>query len=62
MSSRQNIRVRSACHFLKSVHSLTRDLDEGISSRKGGKNLDVYHPDWILESIRKERRLPPLKR
>ncbi|GJN92108.1 hypothetical protein Rhopal_005137-T1 [Rhodotorula paludigena] len=35
---------------------------KGISSRKGGKNLDVYHPNWILESIRKERRLPPLKR
>ncbi|GAA5850871.1 hypothetical protein JCM9279_006224 [Rhodotorula babjevae] len=35
---------------------------QGIKSRAGGSTVDIYHPDWVLESINQGRRLPPRKR
>ncbi|TNY23188.1 ATP dependent DNA ligase domain-containing protein [Rhodotorula diobovata] len=35
---------------------------KGITSRTGGKTVDVYHPDWVLDSIKQGRRIPPRKR
>ncbi|GAA5907954.1 hypothetical protein JCM8208_004007 [Rhodotorula glutinis] len=35
---------------------------QGIKSRAGGSSVDIYHPDWVLDSIDQGRRLPPRKR